>query len=164
MKMNGLVRIFTGEGRGKTSAAMGLALRAVGGGGRIYIARFLRAWKEDEWKGFTRLDGDVMFRQFGRGGLLGEDPREDDFREAREALEEIHRAIRSGGYAMVILDDLNLAACLGLFSVDELLALIDSKPPQVELVIAGRCADPRIIRKADQVTEMHEVIRGPLGS
>jgi len=162
--MNGLVRVFTGEGRGKTSAAIGLALRAAGAGGRIYIARFLRDWEDDEWRGFARLDGDVMFRQFGRGGLLTEDPREDDFREAREALDEIRRAIRSGDYSLVILDDVNLAACLGLLSVEDLETLIEEKPPEVHLVIAGCCADPRIIRKADRVTEMHEVIRGPLGS
>ncbi len=113
--MNGRVRVFTGEGQGKTSAAMGLALRAVGAGGRIYIARFLRAWEDEEWKGFARLDGDVMFRQFGRRGLLAEDPRDDDLRAAREALDEIRQAIRSGAFSMVILDDVNLAACMGLF-------------------------------------------------
>jgi cob(I)alamin adenosyltransferase len=155
--MSGLVRVFTGEGRGKTSAAMGLALRAVGGGGRIYIARFLRPWEDEEWKGFARMDGDVMFRQFGRRGLAAEEPREDDFRAAREALDEIRRAIRSGAYSMVILDDANLAACVGLFSVEDLLTLIEEKPPQVELVIAGCCADPRLIWRADLVTEMQEV-------
>ena len=155
--MDGLVRVFTGEGRGKTSAAMGLALRAIGAGGRIYIARFLRAWEDEEWKGFTRLDGDVVFRQFGRRGLMEEEPREGDFREAREALDEIRRAMRSGTYSLVILDDVNLATCLGFFCVEDLLALIEAKPQQVELVITGCCADPRIIRKADRVTEMQEV-------
>jgi cob(I)alamin adenosyltransferase len=155
--MNGLIRVFTGEGPGKTSAAMGLALRAIGAGGRIYIARFLRAWEDEEWKGFARLDGDVMFRQFGRRGLMEEEPREDDHRAAREALDEIRRAIRSGTYSMVILDDVNIAACLGLFSVEDLLTLIEDKPRPVELVIAGCCADPRIIQRADRVTEMQEV-------
>jgi len=157
--MNGRVRVFTGEGSGKTAAAMGLALRAVGGGGRIYIARFLRAWEEEEWKGLARLDGDVMFRQFGRRGLIMEEPRGEDFREAKDALDEIHRVIHSGTYSMVILDGVNVAACVGLFPVEELLTLIDQKPPQVELVIAGTCADPRVIRKADVVTEMREVKR-----
>jgi len=157
--MNGGVRVFTGEGSGKTAAAMGLALRAVGAGGRIYIARFLKAWEDEEGKGFARLDGDIMFRQFGRRGLFTEEPRGDDFREAQDALEEIHRAIHSGAYSMVILDDANVAACLGLFSVEDLLTLIEEKPQQVELIIAGSCADPRIIRKADLVTEMREVKR-----
>jgi len=158
--MDGLVRVFTGEGRGKTSAAMGLALRAIGAGGRIYVARFLRAWEDEEWKGFARLDGDIMFRQFGRRGLMEEELREDDYQEAREALDEIHRAIRSGAYSLVILDDINVAACLGLFSVEDLLGLIEAKPRPVELVLAGCCADPRIIRKADAVTEMQEVKGG----
>jgi cob(I)alamin adenosyltransferase len=155
--MSGLVRIFTGEGRGKTSAAMGLALRAVGAGGRIYIARFIKPWKDEGWKGFARLDGEIVFRQFGRWGLAAEEPREDDFRAAREALDEIRRAIRSGAYSLVILDDVNVAACLGLFSVEDLLTLIEEKSQTVELVIAGCCADPRLIRRADRVTVMQEV-------
>jgi ATP:corrinoid adenosyltransferase len=67
---------------------MGLALRAVGAGGRIYIARFLKAWEDEEWKSFARLDGDIMFRQFGRRALIAEEPRGDDFREAQDALDE----------------------------------------------------------------------------
>ena len=155
--MDGLVRGFTGEGRGKTSAAMGLTLRAAGAGRRIYIARFLRDWEDEEWRGLVRLDGDVMFRQFGRPGLMEEELRPDDYQEAREALDEIHRAIRSGVYSLVILDDVNVAACLGLFSVDDLLGLIEAKPREVGLVFAGCCADPRLIRKADRVTMMQEV-------
>lgn len=158
--MEGLVRVFTGEGRGKTSAAMGLALRAFGAGGRIYIARFLRDWEDEEWRGLARLDGDAMFRQFGQRGLMEEELREDDYREAREALEEIYRAIRSGAYSLVILDDVNVAACLGLFSVDDLLGLIEAKPREVDLVFAGCCADPRLIRRADRVTVMQEVKTG----
>jgi cob(I)alamin adenosyltransferase len=155
--MEGFVRVFTGEGRGKTSAALGLALRAIGGGGRIYIARFIKPWKDEEWKGFARLDGDVMFRQFGRRGLMEEEPREDDFREGREALDEIRRAIQSGDYSLVILDDVNVATCMGLFSVEDLLSLIEAKPREVELVFAGCCADPRLIRRADMVTTLQEL-------
>jgi len=152
-----MVRVFTGEGRGKTSAAMGLTLRAAGAGGRVYLARFLKDWEDEEWRGLARLDGDAMFRQFGRRGLMEEELREDDFKEAREALDEIGRAIRSGAYSLVILDDVNVAACLGLFSVEDLLSLIEAKPREVELVFAGCCADPRIIRRADRVTVMQEV-------
>jgi cob(I)alamin adenosyltransferase len=139
---------------------MGLALRAFGAGGRIYIARFLRDWEEEEWRGLARLDGEAMFRQFGRRGLMEEELREDDYREAREALEEIHRAVRSGAYSLVILDDVNVAACLGLFSVEDLLTLIEAKPREVELVFAGCCADPRIIHRADQVTTLQELKGG----
>jgi cob(I)alamin adenosyltransferase len=153
----GYVRVFTGEGKGKTAAALGLALRAVGAGGRIYIARFLRPWEEGEWKGFARLDGDVMFRQFGRRGLEKEDPREDDFRAAREALEEIRQALRSETYSLVILDDAMLATCVGLLNVEDLLALIEAKPRPVDLILTGCCADPRLVQRADLVTVMQDI-------
>jgi cob(I)alamin adenosyltransferase len=155
--MDGLVRVFTGKGRGKTSAAMGLALRAFGAGGRVYIARFLSDWEDDEGKGFARLDGEAMFRQFCRRGLMEEELTEDDFREAREAMDEIRRAIRSGAYSLVILDNVNVAACLSLFSIDDLLALIEAKPREVDLVFTGCCAEPGLIRRADRVTMMQEL-------
>jgi cob(I)alamin adenosyltransferase len=153
----GYVRVFTGEGKGKTAAAVGLALRAVGAGGRIYIARFLRPWEDGEWKGFARLNGDVMFRQFGRKNLEQEVPREDDFRAAREACEEIRQALRSEKYSLVILDEAMLAICVGLISVDDLLALIEEKPREVDLILTGCCADPRLMQRADLVTVMQEV-------
>jgi cob(I)alamin adenosyltransferase len=155
--MDGLVRVFTGEGREKTSAAMGLTLRAAGAGGRGYIGHFLRNWEDEEWRGLSRLDGDAIFRQFGRRALMEEELREDDFREAREALDEIHRAIWSGAYSLVILDDVNIAACLSLFSVEDLLSLIEAKPREVGLVFVGCCADPRIIRRVDMVTTLQEI-------
>jgi cob(I)alamin adenosyltransferase len=157
MIKKGYVRVFTGEGKGKTAAAVGLALRAAGLGGRIYIARFLRPWEDGEWKGFARLDGDVMFRQFGRKSLEQEAPREDDFRAAGEACKEIRQALRSEKYSLVILDEAMLAICVGLISVDDMLALIEEKPREVDLILTGCCADPRLIRRADLVTVMQEV-------
>lgn len=155
--MEGSFHVFAGEGEGKTTVTLGLALRTVGAGGRVYMARFLRPWGEEEWKGLARLDGDVMFRQFGRKSLMDEEPGDDDFRAAREALDEIRRAIRSGDYSLVILDDAHVAACFGLFSVEDLLALVEEKQPHVELAMAGSCADPRIIRRADRVTGIQEL-------
>jgi cob(I)alamin adenosyltransferase len=155
--MVGSFLVFAGGGEGKTAVTLGLALRAVGAGGRVYIARFLKPWGEEEWKGLARLDGDVMFRQFGRKSLMDEEPGDDDFRAGREALDEIRRAIRSGDYSLVILDDAHVAACLGLFSVEDLLTLIEEKPPQVELAMAGSCADPRLILRAERVTAIQEL-------
>ena len=157
MPRKGYIRVFTGEGKGKTAAALGLALRAVGAGGAIYIARFLRPWDDGEWKGFARLDGEVMYRQFGREGLAHENPREDDLQAAREALDEIRRALRSERYALVVLDEVTLANCVGLLTVEDLLALIEEKPRQVDLIITGCCADPRLMQRADIVIVMQEV-------
>ena len=122
--MEGSFRVLAGGGQAKTAATLGLALRAVGAGGRVYLARFLRPWGDEEWKGLVRLNDDVIFRQFGRGGLVDEEPREDDFRAGREAPQEIRRAIRSGDYSLVILDEAHVAACFGLFSVEDLVALL----------------------------------------
>jgi len=155
--MEGSFLVFAGGGEGKTAVTLGLALRAVGAGGKVYMARFLRPWGEEEWKGLAKLDGDVMFRQFGRKSLMDEEPGDDDFRAGREALHEIRRAIRSGDYSLVILDDAHVAACFGLFSVDDLLALVEEKPPQVDLAMAGSCADPRIILRADRVTMFQDL-------
>ena len=121
--MEGSFLVFAGGGEGKTAVTLGLALRAVRAGGRV--SRFLKPCCEEEWKGLARLDGDLMFRHFGRKSLMDEEPGDDDFRIGREAPDEIRRAIRSGDYSLAILDDAHIAACLGLFSAEDLLALVE---------------------------------------
>ncbi|MGQ9693858.1 MAG: cob(I)yrinic acid a,c-diamide adenosyltransferase [Thermodesulfobacteriota bacterium] len=151
--MAGFIRVLAGAGKVKNAAVLGLALRAVGFGHRVYLARFLRPWAEEEWQGLAHLDGQVIFRQFAERDLLTNNLLADPF----TALGEIIQAIKSQNYPLVILDEANVAACLGLLSIPDLLALIEITPERVELVLTGNCPDPRIIWQADSVTTFQEI-------
>lgn len=153
----GYVQIYTGEGKGKTTAAMGLALRAAGAGMRVFIAQFLKAPGSSECAAFLPLSDAVTFGHYGTGRLLKEEPTEQDRVLAGKGLEEARRAICSGRYSVVILDEANVAVHFGLLAVDDVLDLIRGKPEAVELIITGRKADQRVIEAADLVTEMREI-------
>ncbi len=153
----GCVQVYTGDGKGKTTAAFGLALRAAGAGLRVFIAQFMKARDCGELHAFEKLSDQIAIKQYGREGFIHGKPGEDDIKAAREGLEEAMLAIQSGDYDIVILDEANVAVDFGLFSIDDLLAAIDERPEDVELVITGRKAHPRLIERADLVTEMREV-------
>jgi len=154
---NGYVQVYTGDGKGKTTAALGLMLRATGSGLRVFIGQFAKGRPCGEMTAAGRLTPPVTWRQFGRPVFVVGAPTEEDFHLAKQGLIECRAALLSGQYDIVILDEVNVATSLKLFSVDELLALIDSKPPHVELILTGRGADPRVVERADLVSEMHEV-------
>ena len=153
----GYVQVYTGDGKGKTTAALGLALRAAGAGARVFIAQFLKGRKTSELAALERLSDVITIRQCGRGSFIRGEPEPEDIEAAREGLAEVKQVIAAGDYSLVILDEANIAAHLGLFSVDELLEVIELRPEHVELVITGRRSDQRVIDAADLVTEMREV-------
>lgn len=153
----GYVQVYTGNGKGKTTAAFGLALRAAGAGLRVFIAQFVKGMKYSEIEAFERFADLITVKQYGRGCFIRNVPKEEDTRAASFGLEEVQRVLCSGGYRVIILDEANIATHFELFSVEDLLALIDLKPPDVELVITGRNVDPRVLERADLVTEMREV-------
>jgi cob(I)alamin adenosyltransferase len=153
----GYVQVYTGNGKGKTTAAFGLALRAAGAGLRVFIAQFVKGMEYSELEAFKRYDDLITLRQYGRGRFIRGEPAEEDIRAAGEGLAEIRDVLRSRKYRVVILDEANIATFFGLFSVEELVALIEEKPEETELVITGRNADPRVLEKADLVTEMREI-------
>jgi len=155
--MKGYVQVYTGNGKGKTTAAFGLALRAAGANMKVYIAQFVKGMKYSEINSLAKLQEFITVKQYGREGFIKRDPDEEDIQAAREGLREVKEITRSGKYQMIILDEANIATSYNLFSVDELLDFIEAKPEEVELVITGRTADPRIIEKADLVTEMKEI-------
>lgn len=155
--MKGYVQVYTGNGKGKTTAAFGLALRAVGAGLRVYIAQFVKNLKYSEIKAVERLGDAVTLRQYGQGDFLNRKPDETDMRTAREGLKEVREVMLSGRYDVIILDEVNIATYYRLFSVEDLLAFMKARPDHVELVLTGRKADPRIVEAADLVTEMKEV-------
>ncbi|MBW2559862.1 MAG: cob(I)yrinic acid a,c-diamide adenosyltransferase [Deltaproteobacteria bacterium] len=155
--MQGCVQVYTGDGKGKTTAALGLALRAVGAGLKVYLAQFVKGMHYSELDALARLDDSITVKQYGRDCFIYGQPDEKDIQAARDGLEETRRIMSSGIYDMIILDEANIATYYNLFSVEDLLGFIDARPAGVELVITGRRADERIIERADLVTEMKEI-------
>ncbi len=155
--MKGYVQVYTGNGKGKTTAAIGLALRAAGAGLKTYFAQFVKGMEYSEHRALALLSDFITVRQYGRRCFIRNEPDEHDIRAAREGLHEVMNIMLSGKYDVVVLDEADIATFYNLFSVDDLLELIRAKPENTELIITGRKADPRIIEEADLVTEMKEV-------
>ena len=123
----------------------------------VFIAQFAKGGEYSEVHAFGRFDDLVTLKQYGSGSFIHGEPAEEDIRAARNALSEIREILHSGKYKVVILDEANIATYFELISVEDLTTIIDHKPEDVELVITGRNADPKVIEKADLVTEMREV-------
>ena len=155
--MKGYVQVYTGNGKGKTTAAFGLAIRAAGAGLKVFIAQFVKGMRYSELESIKKLDDMITIKQYGRRWFIQKKINQKDINLAQKGLKEVKNIINSGNYQLVILDEANIATHFKLFSPQELLDLINSKPDHVELVITGRYADPLIIDKADLVTEMHEI-------
>ena len=153
----GYVQVYTGQGKGKTTASLGLALRAAGAGLRVLICQFMKKGEYSELRALRRLGDLVSVRQYGRGRFVGETPDQADIAAAERGLAEACGMIRSGSYDVVILDEVNVAVHCGLVSPEDLLGLIREKPKAVELVLTGRNAHERVMAEADLVTEMREV-------
>lgn len=154
----GLVEVYTGDGKGKTTAAFGLALRAVGRGLKVYVIQFIKGgFDYGELYVVDRLPN-LTLKAFGRGKFVtAKPPEREDVGFAREALELAKKVVMSGEYDLVILDEVNVALSLKLISVGEVLELVKSKPVHVEVVLTGRSAPEELVEVADLVTEMREV-------
>ena len=155
--MKGYTQVYTGSGKGKTTAAFGLALRAAGAGLKVYIAQFVKGMKYSELDSIKKLSDSIELKQYGRDCFIFKDPEAEDIRVAQEGLKEVSKLMQSRKYDVIILDEANIATYYKLFPVDDLLELIQTKPENIELIITGRMADPRIIEAADLVTEMKEI-------
>jgi len=153
----GYIQVYTGNGKGKTTAALGLALRAAGAGLKVFIVQFVKMKRCSEHRMLERFGGLITIRQCGRGFLLKRKANRSDIREAESGLGEVRAAMASGHYDVVILDEVNIAVYCKLMSVDELLELMAAKPKNIEMIITGRYADQEVIRMADLVTEMKEI-------
>jgi cob(I)alamin adenosyltransferase len=155
--MKGFVQVYTGDGKGKTTAALGLALRAAGAGLRVFIAQFVKGQPYSEHQALEKLSPAITVKQYGREGFIHDQPGQADVAAARAGLEEVRQVVAAGQHQVVILDEANIATHFGLFSVQDLLELIESKPAHVELVLTGRRADPALVQRADLVTEMLDI-------
>ncbi len=155
--MKGYVQVYTGNGKGKTTAALGLSVRAAGAGLKIFIAQFLKMGDYSEIKALERFSELITIEQYGLGHFIKGKPSEDDIDSARKGIEKIYSILNLDVYDMLILEEANVAVACGLFSVETLADIISRKPDNMELVITGRGAHEKIMAIADLVTEMKEI-------
>ncbi|MCP4694378.1 MAG: cob(I)yrinic acid a,c-diamide adenosyltransferase [Desulfobacterales bacterium] len=152
--MDGYVQVYTGDGKGEITAALGLSIRAAGAGLKVYIGHFVAPRNQDEFNVLKRFADQISVEWFGVDRSPDGAPAPGDGGAARKGLEKIKTVMAAGEHDVVIMEGGNVAAGLGFFSVQDLLDLIASKPPDVELVVTGPGADPRVMERADLVTEV----------
>lgn len=163
MKQNklkeGLIQVYTGNGKGKTTAALGLALRAVGHNLKVIIIQFMKGSKNyGEFKAIKKYLPQIKIEQFGLTTFVNKNnPSKKDIELAQKGLKRARRAILSRVYDLVILDEINVTMDFNLISVEDVLQLIEEKPPNVELILTGRYVPEEIIEKADLVSEVKEI-------
>ncbi len=156
----GLVVVNTGDGKGKTTAALGIALRAVGWGMRVLILQFIKgSWKPGEVAAAERLAPELEVIPLGEGFVDpdAETPDDADVKMAQAGLEQYRKAIESSKYDVIVLDEINYAVKYGFLTVEDVLEIIRTKPEHLHLVLTGRDAAPEIVDAADTVTEMREI-------
>jgi cob(I)alamin adenosyltransferase len=156
----GYIIVLTGDGKGKTTSALGMAMRAVGQGIRVVMLQFLKgAWRYGELEAAKRLAPDFTIRPLG-SGFIHVDPKNPDpadIETARKAWEICKEVLFSGTYGMVIMDEINNAIAYGLLPVDEVLDALKKRPQNLHVVLTGRDAHSRLLEIADLVTEVVEV-------
>ena len=153
----GYIQIYTGDGKGKTTAALGLALRAAGHGFQTYIAQFMKGQSYGELLSI-RLIPEIEIKQFGKDTFIHVDQAsQDDIRMAKQGLEKALQAMLSQKYNIIILDEINVAIYFKLLTIADVMDFISSKPENIELILTGRRAPQELIERADLVTEMCEI-------
>lgn len=153
----GYIQVYTGDGKGKTTAALGLALRAAGAGLKVYIAQFIKQGCYSELDSLKRYADHITIEQFGTGRYIRGNPEPADIEAARRCLAAIKAAVESGNYDIVIMDEAGVAEHFKLIEARDVLDIIDIKPDTVELVITGRGVSEEVMARADLITEMRPV-------
>ena len=154
----GYVQVYTGNGRGKTTAAFGLAIRALGAGLSVYIGQFVKDIPYHETRLQELFEPDrLLIRQLGNGCFINKDPDHTDLQAAKQALNHVEKIMSSGAYDLVILDELTIACHYSLIDIEAVLSALEKRAPGVEVIITGRYAPKELIDYADLVTEMEEV-------
>jgi len=155
--MQGRVQIYTGDGKGKTTAAAGLAVRALGAGMRVFIGQFIKNRDSSEMAFLRAVSQDITIEQFGAGGFIKAEPTPEDIKAARNGLKRLQGVLTGDDFDIVIADEANSALAANVLGLDEIMMLLDTRPPSVELVLTGRSAPPELLERADLVTEMREI-------
>ena len=156
MEKKGYVHIYTGNGKGKTTAAFGLALRASGANHRVFIGQFVKGMFYSELNLLPKIKN-ITLKQYGQDCFIINKPTEKDIEIAKNGLEEIKTVLESNKYDLVILDEANIALYYKLFTTKELIEILNNRNPKIEVVITGRYAPEKLIEYADLVTEMREI-------
>ncbi|MBT9167055.1 MAG: Cob(I)yrinic acid a,c-diamide adenosyltransferase [Syntrophomonadaceae bacterium] len=153
-KERGLIMVYTGSGKGKTTAAVGQAVRAAGHGYRVYMIHFMKGRDYGEFLAVGQLPNLTVVRA-GRDLFVNrENPEQVDIELARDGFERARKVICGGEYDLVVLDEINVAVDFGLIPETDLFQLMEEKPPQVDLILTGRGASPELVRRADMVSEI----------
>ena len=155
--MKGFIQVYTGNGKGKTTAALGLALRAFGAGKKVFIAQFIKGMPYSEIESVHKFLPGITIKQYGLDCFIVNQPTEKDINAARYGLSEVSKIIISGDYDLIILDEACIAVHYNLFSVNDLISVLTSRPAAIEIVVTGRYAPPELMEIADLVTEMKEI-------
>jgi cob(I)alamin adenosyltransferase len=154
----GMIQVYTGDGKGKTTCALGLAFRAVGQGFRVFMIQFLKGRETGEAQAAARLAPEMTLRYFGRPGLVNlKSPPPEDLALVQEAWDLARKVITAGEHDLVVLDEINLVLTYNLIPLDQALEVLRTRPPWVEVVLTGRQAPPELVALADLVTEMRPV-------
>lgn len=158
-KQQGLIFVFTGDGKGKTSAAFGMALRAAGNGMQVLILQFMNGLPAiGEIKALDKIILPITIKRFGRPGFVQNRVCEAlDLHIAHQGLEALREAIASQAYDLIILDEIIVTVDFGLLKTEEVIKAIEKRPPELHLVLTGRKADDALLEIADLVTEMKEI-------
>ena len=152
----GMFHLYTGTGKGKTTAALGLSLRALGAGKRVFFAQFVKGKRYSELNIIENLEN-IELKQYGRRCFIRGEPEEEDIRLAREGLEEAGEILKAGDHELVVLDEATIALHYELFTAEELLRAIDSRAPGVEVVVTGRPRYEELEEAADLATDMNKI-------
>jgi len=153
----GYIHVYTGPGKGKTTAAIGLGIRAAGAGLKVNMIQFMKGRRYSELVTIDKIEN-FSYSQHGRDEFVNkEDPEKIDIDLAQEGFKYAEEIIRSNKYDIIILDEINVAVDFGLISLNKVLNIIEEKPGKLELILTGRYAHPEIVKIADYVSEILEI-------
>ena len=155
--MKGYIQVYTGNGKGKTTASLGLAMRTIGAGRKVFIGQFLKSGDYSEMNTLRQFKDQVTVEHYGLGRFVKNAPTKEDVEAGRKGYKRVIEVLEKGEYDLVIVDEGNIAVKYNIFSEQELLDLFKKKPEHVELVVTGRGATSKVIEKADLVIEMKAI-------
>lgn len=154
--MKGFIQLYTGNGKGKTTAALGLAIRAAGAGKKVFMAQFVKGMHYAELDALKRFP-EIEIKQYGLDCFIVNQPTQNDIDAARKGLDEVSEIIAQNKFDIIILDEICIALFYHLFEMDQVLAILKTKPVEMEIILTGRYAPVELYEIADLVTEMTEI-------